>query len=512
MNDQQLIELVQESPIEDFTLEQIQQIRARIADSPELRAALNDRLLMDHHLADALGATGDTPDQFVQKILHRKQLQTTRSRWSRGLAFLALLLLVAVVAATVHFATSPGKPEIAQHDTASPQPTPPETKPTKATPTDSTEPSPATTAEATDAPDSTPTDVPLPSDPEASQAEPITEQPPVASSGEAALPLAAAEPISFAQLTALPDSDRHDSLSKAQFDQWFTPAEAPLKGEIEEFREADRPQVRMKGWFRLNGSLPPDTAFRFELSHLEQMQFHFYCGDEGVSIVHYRQDYNPWYAYAMRRSEKDAQPRDLAVLANDGFREQRSNARNYDPVTFFFDSTTSELVVYRGDVEAIRAPLPSIPDEIYFAGESVVRRMNLWPVLELPEPQRPEYPAQVTIDNPAELPWQERLGENARLEKNPSGSLSLVVDDPKDNSWACVPLPGYGLRLIDIELSQVDRSFGIFLTAHDKPAEAGKPREIPPPARWRSLWAESSNRSDLHPFLIHLRRRHADRS
>lgn len=470
MNDQQWIELVQESPIEDFTLEQIQQLRARIPESPEIRAALNDRLRMDHHLTDALGATGDTPDQFVQKILLRKQRQA--SRWARGLTMLALLLLAAVIAAGVHFATGPGERPVAKHVPESQQPIPAE-----ATPSASVEREIATTPTPEDGSATLQPQSPS-SELSESQPQPVDEQLPIELPEKVGLPWAATEPISFAQLTALPDSERHDSLTRSQFDQWFTPAAPPLKGEVEEFREADRPQVRMKGWFRLNGPLPPNTALRFELSQVEQMQFHFYCGDEGISIVRYRHDYNPWYAYAMRRGQESAQPRDLAVVANDGYREHRSNARNYDPVTFYFDSTTSELVFYRGDVEAIRVPLPSVPDEIYFAGESIVRRMSLWPLSELPQPQRPDYPAQVTIDRPAELPWQERMGENTRLEKNPNGSLSLVVDDPKDNSWACVPLPGDGLRVIDIELSQVDRSFGIFLTAHDKPSEADK---IPPP-------------------------------
>lgn len=478
MNDQQLIELVQGSPIEDFTLEQIRQLRARIPDSPELRAALNDRLRMDHHLADALGATGDTPDQFVQKILRRKQRQVYRTRWSLGLSALSLLLIVGIAGAAVHYAGGFGKSDIPQIETPSPtSKTSPPTESQLPQPMDSVVLEPTPPVEEV-------SQTPAPSQPKETDGLPVgtTNELPAEQPRElVGLPLAATEPISFAQLTALPDSDRHDSLTKAQFDQWFTPAAAPLKGEIEEFREADRPQVRLKGWFRLDGPLPPDTALRFELSHVEQMQFHFYCGDEGISVIRYRHDYNPWYAYAMRRSKDSALPHDLAVVASDGFREQRSNARNYDPVTFYFDSTRSELVVYRGDVEAIRAPLPSSPDEIYFAGESVVRRMNLWPLEALPEPQQPDYPVQVTIDKPAELPWQENMGENSHLEKNPGGSVSLVVDNPKDNSWACVPIPASGLSMIDLELSQVDRSFGIFLTTHDKPAEKGKPQEIPPP-------------------------------
>ncbi|PQO42634.1 PQQ-binding-like beta-propeller repeat protein [Blastopirellula marina] len=481
MNDQQLIELVQESPIEDFTLPQIQLLRERIVESPELRTALADRLRMDHHLADVLGSSDDTSDQFVQKLLKRKQRQISRSRWSIGLGLSVLVLLGLTIAGLVNFSgNAPPANTLAQSD--SPSPEKPSETIESATEGETADippvapPEPATSPAASEALSPAEANEPPPAE---TTPNPIEESP-APQEPEGLVP-PAIEPISFAHLTSLPDAARYDSLTRSQFDQWFVRASEDLPGEVEEFRDGDHPQIRLKGWFRLRGPLPAGTVLRFAVSDLDKLRFHFYCGDTGVSVVKYRHDYNPWYAYAMQRGEDGVQPRGLVLEANDSYREQRSNARHYQPVAIYFDDTTSELVIYRGDAEVIRTPLPGNPDQIYFEGESIVRQMNLWPIDEFPAPQSPEYPAQVTIDKPAELPWEEKLAKNATLEKNADGSVSLVIDSPDNHSWACVPLPGYGMRMVDLELSHVDRSFAIFLTRHDQPPAEGKPQEIPPP-------------------------------
>ncbi|RCS54219.1 hypothetical protein DTL42_03465 [Bremerella cremea] len=467
MNDQQLIELIHESPIEDFTLQQIQLLRQRLAESPELQAALADRLRMDHHLADALGASEDTTDQFVQKLLKRKQRISTRSRWSLGLGLMVLALLGVTIASLANYSgsVSPSS-SVAVEQPASPDNVHPET----------TQPKP------------TPAPLPQPNhDAEGITVEPVAEASPDTAedakvpSVPATLPVTEIAPITFAHLTALPGSDRYDSLPRSQFDQWFAPASADLPHQIEEFREGDNPQVRLKGWFRLKGPLPAGTALRFVASDLEKLRFHFYCGDEGVTVVKYPHDYNPWYAYAMRRGEDGIQPQELSLLTNDGYRDHRSNARNYQPVAIYFDEATSELVIYRGDAEVIRAPLPGNPDQIVVSGESIIRQMNLWPITKFPPPQSPEYPIQATYEKPAELPWETKLAQNAALEKNDDGSLTFAVDSPDNNSWICTPLPGYGIRMVDLQLSHVDRSFAIFLTRADEPQQANQPREIPPP-------------------------------
>lgn len=470
MNDSQLIELVLESPIDDLTLQQIRAIRARLSESPALREALSERLQMDHHLVDVLGASGDTPDQFVNKILRRKQRQSSSMRRTFVLALMLLILIGIGIGGVQQFLNKKDSPQAASN---APVPTtenqPQENVPAPSNPADGN-PMPAD-------PDKPENERPSkPSEPD--QVEETTET--IEIDFDQMLEPVAIKPISFAHLTALPDADDRASITRSQFDSWFVKASEKLPANVREFRDGDRPQLEMKGWHRLRGKLPAGTAIRFELSHLDQMRFHFYCGDSGVSIVKHRNDYAPWYAYAMQAGEDGIRPTNFLLAANDGYREFRGPARHYHPVSFYFDHQTSELVFYRGDVEAIRTPLPSPPDRIYFEGNSVVRQIDLWPVESFPQPE-PNYPIQASFDRPADLAWQPRLAEGASIEKTDDGSLSILTHDPKDHSWTCLPMPGYGVRLVELKLSGVDRSHGIFLAQPANPPEEGQPLQVPSP-------------------------------
>ncbi|PQO25060.1 hypothetical protein C5Y96_26510 [Blastopirellula marina] len=476
MNDQDLIVLVQESPIDDLTLDQIRHLRARLPESPELRDALSERLQMDHHLVDAFGASGDTPDQFVQKVMQRKQRQNAGSRWIFSLA-IALLLIVGIVAGVYYQLQAPSEPsDIATNDPslgmqgAQINPVTLD-NPMHQMPGASPMPGKSDSNNSDMSPGATELEEPS-ADPEPVEQDQPFEQ-------ETLVPRDVA-PLTFAHLTSLPEADRRDSLTRSQFDTWLTKASDKLPAEIQEYRDGDRPQTKLKGWFRLKGQLPSMAALRFEMSELHRVRFHFYCGNQGVSIVRHEHDYSPWYAYAMTAGEDGIQPKNLKLQANDGYREHRGPARHYQPIAFFFDDATSELVFYRGDVEVIRTPLPSSPDRIYVEGESVIRHMNLWPLESLPEAQ-PAYPQQVAINRPADLPWQSKLAEQAMLEKNADGSISLVSKNPENHSWACVPIPGYGLRMVELELTGVDHSHGVFLTHPAKTPKEGETAEVPAP-------------------------------
>ncbi|MFN3149914.1 PQQ-binding-like beta-propeller repeat protein [Bremerella sp.] len=478
MNDQDLIVLVQESPIDDLTLDQIQQLRARLPESLELRDALRERLEMDHHLVDALGASGDTPDQFVQKILQRKQRQNAGSRWIFSLA-LALVLIVGVSIGVYYQLQTSSKPgDIAATDTSPTQDEPSNTpEPQQRSSTQPAADSPMPAPQGEDKPEEAqPVDNGKPEE-EPPKPEPVDQD--ILVEEEALIPRDVA-PLTFAHLTSLPDADHRDSLTRSQFDSWLTKASDKLPSEIQEFRDGDRPQTRMKGWFRLRGQLPANAALRFEMSDIHKMRFHFYCGDQGVSIMRHQHDYSPWFAYAMTAGDDGIQPKNLLLQSNDGYREHRGPARHYKPVAFFFDEDSSELVFYRGDVEVIRTPLPSKPDRVYFEGESIIRHMNLWPLAELPKAQ-PDYPQQAVIDRTADLPWQSKLAEQTTLEKNVDGTLSLVSKDPDNHSWTVVPIPGYGIRMVELELTGVDRSHGVFLTQPAKTPKEGETAEVPSP-------------------------------
>ena len=92
MTDQELIELVQATPAEDLSLEQIDALRQALpAVSPALREALLERLQMEQYLGHALGRI----EVSVDRIFEQAEAVPAGSPTARLLYWgLALVLLV----------------------------------------------------------------------------------------------------------------------------------------------------------------------------------------------------------------------------------------------------------------------------------------------------------------------------------------------------------------------------------------------------------------------------------
>lgn len=483
MNDSKLVELVLESPLEDLTLEEIQELRARLAESSVIRAALIDRLQMDQHLVEAFGASGDTPDEFVGKVLRRKQKQQSGS-WAVLGATMGLFFF-AVIAALVIYRLDllPTMPIAASsEDEFPPVPSPtefndgrPERKPTNnaaGNPTGAVAESSLSIAAA-----AIPTaGIPVPANAVSNDSEAL-------SPAEDDLKLPTIKPIallSFARLLSLPEAGRYDSLTKSELESWLERASDKLPGSLQEINDGNRPQIRLKGWFRLRGTLPEQAALRVQFSDSDQMRFHFYHGDEGLSVIRHRHDYSPWYAYAMKRGNDEIQPKDLRLQANDHYRDHRSEARHYQTLCLYFDERTQEIVIHRGDAEVIRAQLAGRPTEILIEGESVIRQLELLPLNELPN--RPtDFPIQVVHERPADLAWAENLAEGASLHRNADGSLDLKATNTEAPSWICLPIPGHGIRMVEVELEGFDKAHSLFLAKSPTPNKAGETPAIPAP-------------------------------
>ena len=67
MTDQELIQLLQEKPPSEFSVEEFEALRARWTQSPELRQALIEHLNLETQLSGALGEV----ELDIDKILKR---------------------------------------------------------------------------------------------------------------------------------------------------------------------------------------------------------------------------------------------------------------------------------------------------------------------------------------------------------------------------------------------------------------------------------------------------------
>ena len=100
--DQELIELVEQKTPDELTLEEIEHLQRRLAESPVLREKLYEQLQMEQYLADVLGRSQVSIDSIMSEVAQRR----SRRRRLLWMGFGACLL----VAASVWFATRPHDP------------------------------------------------------------------------------------------------------------------------------------------------------------------------------------------------------------------------------------------------------------------------------------------------------------------------------------------------------------------------------------------------------------------
>lgn len=100
MTDQELIELVQATPAEDLSLEQLDALRQSLLRSPALREALLERLQMEQYLGHALGRI----EVSIDRIFEQAEAVPAGSPTARLLYWgLAMLLLVSASSALYFF-------------------------------------------------------------------------------------------------------------------------------------------------------------------------------------------------------------------------------------------------------------------------------------------------------------------------------------------------------------------------------------------------------------------------
>lgn len=99
MTDQQLIELIQQTPPDELSAEELRLLRQRMAESPAVRDALRAQLQLDQYLSGMLGR----PELTAQVVLNRRwRLPTVHAGslwWVAALAVLVLLCVTLVIAA-----------------------------------------------------------------------------------------------------------------------------------------------------------------------------------------------------------------------------------------------------------------------------------------------------------------------------------------------------------------------------------------------------------------------------
>src|SRR5690606_32193222 len=110
MSDDELIRLVESKAPEELTLEELELLRARLAESPELQQALASSMRMSQYLSDYLGGSRIKADDILARAGAKG---VSRSSGRTFAAWILCAVLVAALAAVTWKLRAPEDPPAA---------------------------------------------------------------------------------------------------------------------------------------------------------------------------------------------------------------------------------------------------------------------------------------------------------------------------------------------------------------------------------------------------------------
>lgn len=452
MTDQELITRIQEKPPEELSVDEIEEVRDRLRESPALQQALANEINMNQALSEQLGAFRVSVDRILvatgSTAIAPADPVSPWIGWGLGTLITAILTSALTVAITV---PSPQDRLKELEDRGirplELQPEPPTVD------VDPTRPSPSPSDDIPPPPQAA---VEVPAEGQQDDAQQTDQQNQNDSTKDG--PMAGED--DGPQGAQLFKGFHTARMSEERLKQYLT----EVKGQRSRiFHEHGTAAV--DGFARLKTFWKPDHVLRVALSHTQAIRFHFWNDKQGVSLV-----YHPcrvWAAYRTSRAKTNRpQPDDWFLLATDDGRFHRSNRG-----TFELRCRDGALVLSRGDVRLLTAPCPESPKAIYvegrtgFAGFEVRRGGNIGP-----EPQRPvDY--FLRTEQPGRLAWKTHLPKGAEFQKVDDGDIELRGKQTKEDAYAFVPLEQAGLHELILEVENPSLGTGVYLGDR-----AGKPR------------------------------------
>ncbi len=224
------------------------------------------------------------------------------------------------------------------------------------------------------------------------------------------------------------------------------------------------------GLARLKMPWREDVGLRFSLDMCERLQIHLYHSTEGVTLAYYPADRDQWAAYLTTRRVGHAEPQTYALAATDENRAWRTNMRRGG--TIQLRCAGGEVVLSRGDIVLLRAPLEHAPQDVYLDAKGMFKGITAVRTSDFPA-RVESFPVVFDTNRPSDSSWTEHLSEQAKFEKLPDGSIELSSNRAQHSSWVSIPVPKVGLHEVILRIDEMSPGSGVFLGREDD-----RPREI----------------------------------
>ena len=475
MTDLELIQLLQQKSAGELTPAEVDAIRARWTQSPELRQALVEHLHLESQLIGALATVPLDVDIILERASRKRRDQAPSSfgwGWLIGLC----LLLASGVGLSIYF-TQSDKPVVVPEKTIVAEVKLPVEFPADAMlPSNMQEPS-ADSAldvaigEKPAAPVEPPsvepakTVIPKPSPVEIAANEPWS-----ASLARDLAPWGPASP----KLTSDYKSSGHDEFSEAEAKRWFAPVDGlPFSWSNDTISSPPRRMSKFQGLAKLRAPWPDDAVLRMSPFEVTDLTLYFWRGPTGVALRFYtRREPHLWAAFEISRENSSPKPTRWGLLSTDSGTYSRSTAGMVD-----IRQQGGELVLARGGLVLLSVPFGGAPLEVYVEGEFRLRGVTMF--RSAPFSSRPNNDHPAVASGPAsKIPWAISLESPASLTEEADGSVLMTVDSREKAGTICFPFDwlqairnspqaSSGLFEAIVNVESADPGTGIFLGDRD---------------------------------------------
>lgn len=421
LSDDRLIRLLEERPGRDLTDAEFKHIASRVADSAGLQKALLDRAIVDERIAKQLAVTQLPLHVFVAnatKAKHSFPIPLRNAAIGLGIA----CFLIGVATTYLFVSDSDNVTPLAQ--VGNPQAKTSDVdvvgkslKESTAS-LNKTDASPTVVKSAVDANSTEPastavTETAQPTAPAGVPAIPAIEQ------AESKPPWSVAlteKPKPFEEIAFQPQA--LDGLDSNVLREWLEPI-ASQAYRVERRNHANRPFSRFTGVAQLRPTWPKDGVLRLGLYQPSDMRFHFWAGKEGVTF-RFVPPIQTWLAFRSYREDESALPDRYALVASDEGRHQRTSLG-----VFEIRHQDQHLILSRGDVVLMAAPMTASPAQVVLDGSTYVSQFKLYRSTSLPhQPEIDEDRIARNVDRPADLEW---FVASTKPETNPAEPTRRVL-------------------------------------------------------------------------------------
>ncbi|MEI6634921.1 MAG: PQQ-binding-like beta-propeller repeat protein [Planctomycetota bacterium] len=437
MTNDELHALIQEKAPADLTPEECRLLREAVRTAPELLREIADRIKIDEYLAHALGR----PQVSVEQVLARVAARRARAIGVRTKYGLVVCAVVAGLLSGLfllgrgrdwRFGAVAQKPAATQPPASEPAAPPAEAKPAETVAAPATPAAPAAVAEIPPAPPAAPTPAPA----------------------AAAPPPAVNLPVVGLFKNPPAESATPDDKSLAR---WLAAYEAaPPKFSTQPIE--GKPCGRFEGLARLQGGLPPGAAVRLASPDYANLRIHVWSGAKGVSLDAHGPT-GPWTAYATSRADDKPIPKAYVTVARDDGRMARTNPAGTVGIELRYEDGL--VVLARGDVRIMEAPLDAPPTEIVFEGAATFRDIAAVQALPLPAVREPEKRPAADLLAAATDAWVRGGDSSVGFTVHDDDTATLTAVDNKQPAWAVLPLAAGSLREIVVRLEGIVPGVGL---------------------------------------------------